>query len=47
VRLRDGRAEVLVPPLLRPGAYTVTARYEGTDDLAASEASADLEVRRR
>lgn len=46
VRLRNGRAEVLVPPLLRPGAYTMTARYEGTDDLAASKASADLEVRR-
>jgi hypothetical protein len=47
VRLRGGRAEVLVPPLVRPGAYTVTARYGGTDDLAASEATADLEVRRR
>jgi hypothetical protein len=47
VRLRGGRAEVLVPPLVRPGAYTVTARYGGTDDLAASEAAADLEVHRR
>jgi subtilisin family serine protease len=47
VRLRNGRAEVLVPPLVRPGAYTVTAEYGGTDDLAASEATADLEVRRR
>jgi hypothetical protein len=40
VRLRNGRAEVLVPPLLRAGAYTVTAQYEGADDL-------NLEVRRR
>lgn len=47
VRLRDGRAEVLVPPLVRTGAYTVTAAYEGTDDLAPSESSTDLEVRRR
>jgi subtilisin family serine protease len=47
VRLRNGRAEVLVPPLLRPGAYTVTAQYEGTDDLAASDATTNLEVRRR
>lgn len=47
VRLRDGRADVLVPPLVRPGAYTVTAAYGGTDDHAASGTSADLEVRRR
>lgn len=47
VRLRDGRAEVLVPPLVRSGAYTVTATYGGTDDHAASEATATLEVRRR
>ena len=43
----ERRAEVLVPPLVRPGAYTVTAQYEGTDDLAVSEATAALEVRRR
>lgn len=46
VRLRDGRAQVLVPPLLRSGTYTVTARYEGTADLAGSAGSSDLEVRR-
>jgi hypothetical protein len=47
VRLRNGRAEVLVPPLVRPGAYTVTAEYGGTDDFAGSEASAELEMRQR
>lgn len=47
VRLRNGRAEVLVPPLVRPGDYTVTAAYEGTEDFAGSEATADLEVKRR
>ncbi|MFI2364473.1 S8 family serine peptidase [Promicromonospora sp. NPDC019610] len=47
VKLRHGTADVLVPPLLRAGAYTITAEYAGTDDLAASEATADLEVKRR
>lgn len=47
VRLRGGRADVLVPPLLRAGEYTITAQYAGTEDLAASEAEAPLEVRRR
>ncbi|MFC8801548.1 S8 family serine peptidase [Promicromonospora sp. NPDC057138] len=47
VRLRGGRAEVLVPPLVRLGTYTVTAQYGGSEELAGSEATADLEVRRR
>ena len=47
VKLRHGRADVLVPPLLRSGEYTITARYAGTEDLGASEATADLEVKRR
>jgi hypothetical protein len=47
VRLRGGRAEVLVRPLVRPGMYTVTAEYGGSEELAGSAASADLEVRRR
>ncbi|WP_454856396.1 S8 family serine peptidase [Promicromonospora soli] len=47
VRLRGGRAEVLVPPLVRPGAYTVTAVYGGSEELAGSEAAAEIEVRRR
>ncbi|WP_285106181.1 S8 family serine peptidase [Promicromonospora sp. MEB111] len=47
VRLRDGKADVLVPPLLRAGDYTITAEYAGTDELAGSEATADLEVKRR
>jgi hypothetical protein len=47
VRLRGGKADVLVPPLLRAGDYTITARYEGTEDLGASEATAELEVKRR
>ncbi|MFD7308025.1 S8 family serine peptidase [Promicromonospora sp. NPDC059942] len=47
VQLRHGKADVLVPPLLRAGDYTITAQYEGTEDLGASEATADLEVKRR
>ena len=47
VRLRGGRADVLVPPLLRAGDHTITAEYQGTEDLAASETTADLEVKRR
>ncbi|WP_419707007.1 S8 family serine peptidase [Promicromonospora sp. NFX87] len=46
VKLRHGRADVLVPPLLRSGGYTITAEYGGTEDLAASEASTSVEVRR-
>lgn len=47
VRLRHGTADVLVPPLLRAGGYTVTAAYGGTEDHAASAATAELEVKRR
>ncbi|MFD7023827.1 S8 family serine peptidase [Promicromonospora sukumoe] len=47
VKLRGGKADVLVPPLLRAGDYTITAQYEGTEDLGASEATAELEVKRR
>nr|BFF16762.1 hypothetical protein GCM10025730_02830 [Promicromonospora thailandica] len=47
VTLRKGKAEVLVPPLLKAGDWTITASYAGTDDLGASEATSALEVRRR
>ncbi len=47
VKLRGGRADVLVPPLLRSGGYTITAEYGGTDDLGASKATENLEVKRR
>ncbi|MFI2487399.1 S8 family serine peptidase [Promicromonospora kroppenstedtii] len=47
VKLRGGRADVLVPPLLRSGEYTITAEYGGTEDLGASTATENLEVRRR
>ncbi|WP_369372948.1 hypothetical protein AB1046_04990 [Promicromonospora sp. Populi] len=47
VRLRNGRADVLVPPLVRPGDYTITAAYEGSEEFAGSEATAEIEVSRR
>ncbi|RPF20974.1 S8 family serine peptidase [Myceligenerans xiligouense] len=47
VKLRGGKADVLVPPLLRAGDHTITAEYEGTEDLGASDATAPLEVKRR
>jgi len=47
VKLHKGRAEVLVPPLMKAGDWTITATYAGTDDLGASESTAALEVKRR
>ena len=47
VRLRDGRAGLLLPPLTRQGTYTVTAVYEATEDFAASEATTQIKVRSR
>ncbi|MEU4365590.1 S8 family serine peptidase [Promicromonospora sp. NPDC023987] len=46
VRLRDGHAELRLPPLVRAGTYTVTAGYGATEDFAASEASTEIKVRR-
>lgn len=47
VRLRDGKTELRLLPLLRTGEYTVTAFYEGNEEFAGSEAGTEIEVRRR
>ncbi|GAB2476235.1 hypothetical protein GCM10027063_16450 [Promicromonospora xylanilytica] len=47
VRLRDGRADLRLPPLVRAGTYEVTAAYEPAGRYAPSTATTTIEVRGR